>query len=150
MSDFDPEQNYEDRCECFDNEDEIIGGYEPENNNMEGQEILTTFKTEGKKWDGGKVRVDLLSPYALEQIAKVMTFGATKYGDNNWREGIAWSRLIGALLRHTFAFMRGEDSDPETGLSHLAHAGCCIMFLLESLVTHPELDDRYKGLNNGK
>jgi len=110
---------------------------------MEGQEILSTFKTEGKKFDGGKVRVDLLSPIAMEEIAKVMTFGATKYGDNNWRKGIAWSRVLGALLRHTFAFMRGEDNDPETGICHLAHAGCCIMFLLEYQNTHKELDDRY-------
>ena len=38
----------------------------------------------------------------------------------------------------------GEDKDPESGLSHLAHAACCIMFLLEFEKTHPELDDRYK------
>lgn len=117
---------------------------------MEGQEIVGTFKTSGKKWDAGKVRVDLLSPLALEEIAKVMTFGATKYGDNNWRKGIAWSRVIGALLRHTFAFMRGEDNDPETGLSHMAHAGCCVMFLLEYIVSHKELDDRYKKENSNE
>lgn len=117
---------------------------EPEER-MEGQEILSTFKTEGKKFDGDKVRVDLLSVIAMEEIAKVMTFGAKKYGDNNWRKGIGWTRVLGALLRHTFAFIRGENTDPETGLSHLAHAGCCVMFLLEYERTHPELDDRYKG-----
>lgn len=107
---------------------------------MEGQVELQT----GVKHDSGKPRMDLLSPYALEEIAKVMTFGASKYGDNNWRGGILWSRVFGALLRHVWAFWRGEDKDSETGLSHLAHAGCCVMFLLEYTQIHRELDDRYK------
>jgi len=42
------------------------------------------------------------------------------------------------------AFNDGEDKDPESGLSHLAHSLCCLMFLLEFEKTHPELDDRYK------
>ena len=108
---------------------------------MEGQVEIET----GKKHDSSKIRMDLLSPIALEEIAKVMTFGAKKYGDNNWRNGLAWSRVIGALLRHVFAFIRGEDTDPESGLSHLSHAGCCLMFLLEYRITHPTLDDRWKN-----
>lgn len=111
---------------------------------MDGQIELQT----GVKHDSGKIRMDLLSPIALEEIAKVMTFGAKKYGDNNWRGGIKWSRVLGALLRHVFAFIRGEDNDPETGISHLAHGGCCIMFLLEYQATHGELDDRYKQDEN--
>lgn len=107
---------------------------------MEGQ----TIKATGKKYDGGKPRLDLLSSKALVAIAEVMTFGATKYGDNNWRGGIKWSRVFGALMRHAWAWWSGEDKDKETGLSHLAHAGCCIMFLLEYESTRRELDDRYK------
>lgn len=99
----------------------------------------------GTKNDEGKPRVDLLSPIAMTKIAEVMTFGAKKYEPHNWRKGIAWSRVTAALLRHVFAFMRGEDKDPETGLSHLAHAGCCIMFLLDYEETRKEFDDRYKG-----
>lgn len=110
---------------------------------MEGQVDLQT----GVKHDSGKVRMELLSPIALEEIAKVMTAGAIKYGDHNWHGGIAWSRVIGALLRHVFAFIRREDNDPETGLSHMAHAGCCILFLLDYIQTHRELDDRYKEPN---
>ena|ERR1700682_4855695 len=106
---------------------------------MEGQIELAT----GVKHDSGKVRMDLLSPIALEEIAKVMTYGAKKYGDNNWRGGLAWSRVVGALLRHVFSWIKREEIDSETGLSHLAHAGCCLMFLLEYSITHPELDDRY-------
>lgn len=101
----------------------------------------------GVKHDSGKVRMELLSPVALEEMARVMTLGAKKYGDNNWRNGLKWTRIIGAILRHLYAFARREDVDPETGLSHLAHAGCGIMFLLEYRLTHNELDDRYKDLN---
>lgn len=53
-------------------------------------------------------------------------------------------RPLAAALRHVFAFIGGEDKDPETSLSHLAHASCCLMFLLEFEDTKKELDDRYK------
>jgi len=97
------------------------------------------------KNDSGKVRMELLSPIALTEIAKVLTFGSIKYEAHNWRKGFAWSRLLGAALRHLFAFIGGEDKDPETGLSHLSHLGACVMFLLEHEVTHKHLDDRYKS-----
>lgn len=98
----------------------------------------------GKKFDSGKPRMELLSTKALRKTARVMSHGASKYGDQNWREGIEWSRLIGAALRHLTAFNDGEDLDPETGESHIAHLACCTMFLLEYIETHPEYDDRYK------
>ncbi len=67
----------------------------------------------------------------MEAIAEVLTFGASKYGANNWRRGARWGRYYAALLRHLFAWWRGQDLDPETGLSHLAHAGRCLVFLME-------------------
>lgn len=101
-------------------------------------------KSKGLKYDDKKPPMDLLSPKAMTEIAKVMGFGAVKYNKNNWKAGIEWSRIIGAALRHIEAFNDGQDKDPETGLSHIAHASCCLMFLLEYEQTHPELDDRYK------
>lgn len=109
-----------------------------------GCPYCTDDKPTGIKHDSEKVRMDLLSPIAMAEIAKVMTFGAKKYSANNWRGGIAWSRVLGAALRHLLSYLGGEDKDPETGLSHLSHCACCIMFLLEYEVTHKELDDRYK------
>lgn len=96
------------------------------------------------KHDQGKAPMTLLSREALEQIALVMEFGRQKYAAHNWRQGFTWSRPLSAALRHLMAFNDGEDKDPESGLSHLAHAACCIMFLLEFEKTHPELDDRWK------
>lgn len=97
----------------------------------------------GAKHDSDKPRMDLVDSEAITQLAAVLTFGAEKYAAHNWRAGISYSRLIAALLRHTFAYLRGEDNDPESGLSHIAHAMCCCMFLL-GLQKRPELDDRYK------
>jgi hypothetical protein len=101
----------------------------------------------GVKFDAQKLRLDLLDPYAIEQLAAVLTFGAGKYQPHNWRKGISKSRLIAAALRHLFAYLRGEDNDRESGLSHVAHAMCNLMFLL-GLEHRPELDDRYKENKN--
>lgn len=97
----------------------------------------------GIKYDEGKEPLDLLSPIALFKIARVMEFGREKYSAHNWRGGIKWTRVGAAALRHIFKWLGGQDKDPETGLSHLSHAGCCIMFLLEYEETHKQLDDRY-------
>lgn len=96
------------------------------------------------KFDQDKLPLNLLSTEAMNQTAAVLKFGAQKYAEHNWRAGFVWSRPLAAALRHLTAFNDGEDRDPESGLSHLAHAACCIMFLLEFEKTHPELDDRYK------
>jgi hypothetical protein len=111
---------------------------------------VTNVPTESKKsgsamkFDDQKLPVNLLSSEALLQTAAVLKFGADKYHAHNWRDGFAWSRPLAAAMRHIMAYNDGEDRDPESGLSHLAHAACCIMFLLEFEKTHPELDDRYK------
>ena len=96
--------------------------------------------------------MDLISSKAMVELAKVLTFGAKKYASHNWRQGLEWSRVIAAIMRHTTAYNDGETLDPETGLSHMAHVLCEAMFLLEFEQTHPELDDRYKvqGAKEGK
>lgn len=85
----------------------------------------------GEKYDGDKPRMSLIPPQAIIEISKVLTFGAHKYDDNNWQYvDNAKSRYADALLRHIFAWLDGEQTDPESGLHHLAHAGCNILFLL--------------------
>jgi len=99
---------------------------------------------EGKKDDFGKLRYDLVPPYAFEQFVSVLTYGALKYDDRNWEKGIKWGRLFGAAMRHLWAFWRGDDIDPESGIPHLAHAVCNIMMLLEYSKLRPEYDDRLR------
>lgn len=104
----------------------------------------------GLKADSEKIPVELLDPYALEQIALVLEFGRRKYGAHNWRKGIRFTRIIAAAMRHTLAILRGEDTDPESGLPHAAHLGCCAMFLIWTMSNRPDLDDRWRnGPDNG-
>jgi hypothetical protein len=103
--------------------------YYPDTEPIPKQFKLPSTVEEGMKDDSGKARYDLLAPEALSGLVDVLTFGARKYADRNWERGIAFSRVFGAVMRHLWAWWRGEDNDPETGLSHLDHAACCIHFL---------------------
>lgn len=98
----------------------------------------------GLKFDAGKPRMDLVDADALEELARVLDFGAHKYAEHNWRKGIKLSRLLAAAGRHLFAIVRGEDKDPETGLQHAAHLMCCAMFLIWTIKHKPDMDDRWK------
>lgn len=66
----------------------------------------------------------------LEGVVRVLEFGAQKYSIDNWKYVEPKTRYTDALLRHTIAYIRGEKNDPETGISHLAHAICCAFFTL--------------------
>lgn len=98
---------------------------------------------EGRKDDGGKARYDLIPPELLEATAAVLTFGAAKYGERNWEKGMNWGRPFAALMRHMWAWWRGEKADPETGMSHLWHASCCIAFLIAFEQRKIGGDDRF-------
>lgn len=102
----------------------------------------------GMKFDGEKPRMDLLDAQALEGLAAVLTFGAKKYAAHNWRKGISNSRLVAALLRHLFAILRGENVDPESGLPHIDHVGCCWMFLSWNMKNRPDLNDLWRPDEN--
>ena len=99
-----------------------------ESNRVDSLDEIPSLK--GIKHDSGKPPIGLIPREAIEQEALVMAFGASKYGKDNWRGGLAYSRLVDACLRHVLAFNDGEDLDAETGLSHLAHARCCLAMLL--------------------
>jgi len=87
----------------------------------------------GRKFDGEKPRMYLLPPKAIQEVAKVLTFGAQKYDEDNWKKlDNLQNRYTGASLRHIFAIMEGEDLDPETECYHEAHAICCLLFKLEA------------------
>lgn len=96
----------------------------------------------GRKDDSEKLRMDLIPVSAIVGLSAILTHGAKKYTDRNWELGLAWHRPWGALLRHLFAWWGGEDRDKESGMSHLWHALCELVFLVEYEQTHPELDDR--------
>ena len=103
----------------------------PQLKKKEGDELIKIMK-KGRKYDGGKPQLYLLPPKSINEVGKVLTFGAEKYDPHNWRKvDDLQNRYSSAALRHIFAHIDGEDEDEETRLSHLAHAICCLMFKLE-------------------
>lgn len=82
------------------------------------------------RYDEGKTDWSLMPFDAVEEINKVLEFGAKKYAPNNWKKGFPVSRVLNSCLRHLFSFLRGERVDPESGLSHIAHAACNLLFIL--------------------
>jgi len=98
---------------------------------------------EGRKYDDGKARFDLLPPDAIWEVVRVYTAGAGKYGDRNWEKGIRYGRVFAAICRHAFSWWRGERADQETGIHHLAHAAWnCLALLTYELRGKTEFDDR--------
>ncbi len=94
------------------------------------------------KFDSDKPAYDLLPPFALDELAQVYSFGAKKYARRNWEKGMNWCRIFAAIMRHSWAWMRGEDVDSETGLHHMAHAAFGCLALVEYHYTKAGKDDR--------
>jgi uncharacterized protein YjbI with pentapeptide repeats len=112
----------------------IVDGYGPKK------------ETGGVKHDQGKPDFTYLSTELLTEVAKVREFGAKKYARDNWKKGFKFTRSLAAALRHIFAFLGGEDKDPESGLLHLAHAVCCLEHCIYDYTHRKETnDDRYKS-----
>ena len=85
----------------------------------------------GNKLDVGKLPIGLVDPQFVKDVAEILRFGAQKYAPNNWKEvENAEERYYDALQRHLLDYKLGEQKDPESGLGHLKHAACNIMFLL--------------------
>lgn len=94
------------------------------------------------KKDDGKPRMDLIPPEALMALGEVLGFGARKYADRNWEQGMDWGRFVGAAMRHFVAWQAGEDEDPESGMPHLWHVLTNIAFLTAFEVRGAGNDDR--------
>ena len=85
----------------------------------------------GVKYDDKKAQWSLVPPDAMEDIVDVLTYGANKYSPDNWkRVENADTRYFNAAMRHLWAWRQGEQYDSESHKSHLAHAACCLMFLM--------------------
>lgn len=115
------------------------------------EENMNKIKKQDKKKvfakaDTGKPGFELLPIWLMDDVNKVLRHGADKYGVLNWQktEGFKLSRCYNALLRHMFAWWRGEDIDPESGISHLAHAMCNLLFLTYHFRYTKGCDDRPK------
>ncbi len=97
----------------------------------------------GTKKDEGKSRIELIDPDMIEALGHVMRLGAIKYADDDWR-GLTTRRVTGAALRHVFAYLKGQDLDPEFGTHHLINAIAELQFAYAISRDSPELDNRYR------
>ena len=106
---------------------------------------------EGKKYDEETAKLYLLPPKSILEVGKVLTYGADKYDAENWRKvDDLQNRYTSAALRHIFAHIDGEADDPETGLSHLAHAMCCLLFKLEDELLGKSEEERAREADTGE
>lgn len=100
------------------------------------------LKHKGLRYNQGKLRYDLVNPWAHEQLVKVFTKGAEKYEARNWEKGMSWTSVIASLKRHLEAIERGEDYDQETGMLHSAHVQWNSHCLTAYYKLYPQGDDR--------
>lgn len=96
----------------------------------------------GDRYNEGKPLMSLLPPLALEEVAKVLTYGKEKYAAWNWLKGLDHMSILDSMERHISAWKKGEDVDPESGLLHISHAACNALMLVEMMILRPDLDDR--------
>lgn len=90
------------------------------------------------RYNSGKPDYSLIPIAAMQEAAKVLEYGASKYERDNWKRPTHWSVSFACLQRHLAAWQSGEDLDPESGRNHLGHAMCNILQMLHMLENHPE------------
>lgn len=109
----------------------------------EDKEVKTD---QGIRHDQGKLRMDLVPPEFIKAVATILTFGieVEGYSPENWRKGLAFSRVTGSLKRHLNSHDLGELIDETSGYPHLWHAACNIAFLIGYEFEY----DKYKDFND--
>jgi hypothetical protein len=107
-------------------------------------DVNSKEKGSAARFNVGKPDFSLIPLCVLEDEARVWEHGAKKYSANNWMKGQKWSVPLASLLRHLAAWQSGEDLDPESGISHLAHISCNVRMLTLYSKNYVEGDDRPK------
>ena len=107
--------------------------------------MSSEVKEQAQRFNTGKPEWSLVDYKALEPMVRVLEMGKKKYSANNWKRGLPTTEICESLLRHLYAYMGGEDTDPESGLSHIAHVQCNAMFLQHMMQNkQEEFDNRKK------
>lgn len=96
------------------------------------------------RFNNGKPRWALADFEALVPMIEVLEFGAKKYDAHNWKKGLKTTGICESMLRHIYAYLAGEDKDPDSGIHHVGHILCNAMFL-SHMVNREDMDDRFKG-----
>lgn len=96
------------------------------------------------RYDADKPRYDLVPADSYAELVAVYSMGAKKYAPRNWEKGMSWSRCFASIMRHAWAFWRGEEIDPESGLHHMAHVAWNALALVSYSKRKVGTDDRPK------
>jgi len=116
---------------------QIIDANSPSDIQEEG-----STKGEGLRYNSNKPEIHQVPSSLILGVAEVLKYGEQKYAKGNWKKGMEWSIPYDCLMRHMFSWLAGNETDDESGLSHLYHAAANIAMLIEYKETHKELDDR--------
>lgn len=103
------------------------------------------MKNKADRFNEGKPQWSLVDFKSLEPMVRVLEFGAEKYDRHNWKKGLTTSSICESLLRHVFALMNGQETDPESGLPHVGHIQCNAMFLAYMKANRSDFDDLQKS-----
>lgn len=108
--------------------------------------LPTLETTEGRRDDSGKAKLHLVPREPLEEVSRAFQNGMEKYGKNNWRQGMNWTRYSDAAERHLGRWLEGEERAADSGVHHLAHAVANLMMLLQSIQSSLGVDDRAQSV----
>lgn len=108
------------------------------------EEGLKENAKQALRYNEGKLQWSMLDFKSLEGMVRVLEMGAKKYSKDNWKLGMPVTQVCESLMRHLFAFMSGEDTDPESGESHMSHVLVNAMFVEFIMRERNQFDDRKK------
>jgi hypothetical protein len=115
-----------------------------EREHVEPAEVRTIDPLTGGEKGAKEARFDLIPPDILEDLARHYGRGSKKYVDHNWLKGYKWSLSFAALMRHAWAWWRGEEIDEETGSSHMIAVAWHAFALATFAKRNRGTDDRYQ------
>jgi hypothetical protein len=109
------------------------------------EEGLKDNAKQALRYNEGKLQWSMIDFKSLEGMVRVLEMGAKKYSKDNWKLGMPVTQVCESLMRHLFAYMSGEDTDPESGESHMSHVLVNAMFVEYIMKERSEFDDRKKN-----
>lgn len=112
-------------------------------------DVKSNARGAGARFNDGKSEYHQFPLEAIEGAVRVLMYGAKKYAPGNYLKGMRWTVVFDSLVRHLAKWQRGEELDPESGLPHLDHAMCNLMFLSIYRDVYPEGDDRWTTMKIG-
>jgi hypothetical protein len=109
------------------------------------EQALKDNAKQALRYNEGKLQWSMIDFKSLEGMVRVLEMGARKYSKDNWKLGMPVTQVCESLMRHLFAYMSGEDTDPESGESHMSHVLVNAMFVEYIMKERSEFDDRKKN-----